>query len=112
MGIVFEHLYSVQDESMSADSPDPLLRCGITEWQGAFGGAVVSLAWDWALRPDGQVFQLRAVQPRTNLKLIDAKGYDVRDALEAPVFWARVEALDWTRMVLEALDPRTAAFRH
>jgi len=113
ISIVFEHLCSVQEGSICADSHSTVgASCGITEWQGSFGCHAISLSWDWKLGPKGEVSLLRDVAPRTNLKIVDAKGYDVADEEAAPHLWARIGGLHWQSAVRDALDPLAITSRH
>ena len=79
--ILFELLYSSQEPDVLADAPycagSRAIDGGMTEWQGQHGLRVVSLAWDWAMWPDGSIKPLTAVAPRSNICLLDAKGYDM-----------------------------------
>ena len=96
--IVLVHLCTVQDPGVLEDTAwekRGLLRAGYTEWQGSFGGRAVSLAWDWVELSDGALHPLPAVPPRSNLRLLDPKGYDLDAAAECGALWARIEALPW-----------------
>jgi hypothetical protein len=111
--IVFEHLYTVQDRLLPINMPaDARLLGGITEWQGAFQNYAVSLAWDWGRRSDGGVEVMQAILPRTNVKLIDSRGYDLMDAEAATPLWALISALPWQGPVLEVLPHLGSASRH
>jgi hypothetical protein len=121
--IVFVHLCTVQDPSVLQDTAwegrGPL-RAGYTEWHGVRNGTAVSLAWDWVELSDGALHAVTTVPPRSNLRLLDPKGYDLAPAAECEALWARIEALPWSdealgglsRMMDSALDPLPAAFGH
>jgi hypothetical protein len=108
MGIAFDHLYTVQDAAVLDDAIAGRIagrRAGFTEWQGVCGRTVVSLAWDWVELSDGFIRPLDSVAPRSNLKLIDARGYDLAADTTAASFWLRINALDWHGSVGKALAP-------
>jgi hypothetical protein len=79
--ILFELLYSSQEPEVLIDARHctggRAIDGGMTEWQGQHGLRVVSLGWDWAMLPDGSIKPLTAVGPRSNICLLDAKGYDM-----------------------------------
>jgi len=104
--IVFEHLCSMEDSAVLEDAVqmygDLSRRAGSTEWEGA-GPQPVSLAWDWVLA-DGELQLLAAVLPRTNVQVIDRKGYDLPEAEAAPHIFHLIESLPWRAKVREALE--------
>lgn len=105
-GLVLSHLYTVDDPAVLADagvSPAAGVRGGYTEWQGTIGGQVVSLAWDWIQLADGALQALPAVSPRTNLRLLDSKGYDSPPAEEADALWEYLARIDWRDHAAAAL---------
>lgn len=83
----------------------PARAAGITEWQGEEQGHPVSLGWDWMELQDGDVRTVMVLAPRTNIRLTDAKGYDVPEASAAPFLWDLIASLSWTqhvsRMILD-----------
>jgi len=108
MGIAFEHLYTIQDAAVLNDAIACRIagrRAGFTEWQGLCGRTVVSLAWDWVELSDGFIRPIDPVAPRSNLKLIDARGYDLAAETAAASLWLRINALDWHGSVGKALAP-------
>lgn len=76
---------------------------GITEWQGLEQGYPISLGWDWMELQDGAVRPVMVIPPRTNIRLIDAKGYDVPEASAAPFLWALIASLPWSGFVSSVL---------
>jgi hypothetical protein len=96
--IVFAHLCTVQDPSVLQDTAwehrGPL-RAGYTEWHGTMNGTAISLAWDWVELSDGALHPVTAVAPRSNLRLLDGKGYDLAPAAECEALWARIAAIAW-----------------
>lgn len=121
--IVLAHLCTVQDPAVLQDTAwedRAALRAGYTEWHGSFGGRAVSLAWDWVELSDGALQPLAGVPPRSNLRLLDAKGYDLDHAAECRALWACIEALPWrdaardgiSHMVDGALEALPVAIGH
>lgn len=83
------------------------VRSGVTEWYGTVGDVAVSLAWDWIQMSDGHVSYFAAVAPRTNLKIIDDKGYDLFGTEEVLALRKLIEILPWHGAVAA-----TGACRH
>lgn len=92
--IVFQHLHTVQDDLVLQDCAGPVRRAGITEWQGLHHGLLVSLGWDWVEMHDG-LWRLDAVPPRSNLRLLDALGYDLPAGEEAAALCVHIDGLAW-----------------
>jgi hypothetical protein len=117
--IVFDHLFTLQDDAVLADCGGAARRAGCTEWQGTCAAGVISLAWDWMELADGDVRELPAVPPRSNLRLVDAKGYDLPGA-ESAALWEVIRRSEWqvavrrgiarlpSPAVFEVAGPRTA----
>jgi hypothetical protein len=72
---------------------------GITEWHGVEQGYPISLGWDWMELQDGDIRPVMVIAPRTNIRLVDAKGYDVSEASAAPFLWALIASLPWQGFV-------------
>ena len=81
----------------------PARDAGITEWSGMHEAHPLSLGWDWVQLGDGAVQPLMIVAPRTNLRLVDPKGYDIGDASGVPFLWEFIATLDWREAVARAL---------
>ena len=83
----------------------PARVAGITEWHGEEQGYPISLGWDWMELQDGDIRPVMVIPPRTNIRLIDGKGYDVSEASAAPFLWALIASLPWSgfvsRMILD-----------
>jgi Domain of unknown function (DUF4902) len=99
------HLTSQLDSSIAV--PDRLLSMasevitGYTEWVGTWGGAQVSLGWDWgSLR--GEIFVLSPAEIRTNIQLVTPDG-----AAESPML-CRMHLARWLE---ESLPWRESAVR-
>lgn len=102
--IVFAHLCTVQDQSVLQDTAwenQRALRAGYTEWHGSRNGTSVSLAWDWIELSDGALYPLTAVAPRTNVRLLDPKGYDLDATAECAALWAHIDGLPWREAACE-----------
>jgi hypothetical protein len=98
-GIEFQHLYTEQDATVLEDAfdlpPSVIWMAGTTEWVGDIRGAVASVGWDWVRLHDGAVHALKLVAPRTNLQVIDPKGYDLSIEDAAAILWSVIAALPW-----------------
>lgn len=95
--IVFEHLCTIHDDAVLADwpgHPGAARRAGYTEWQGRAGRQIVSLAWDWVQLADGGFRRLEYVAPRTNVRVIEPRGYD-RPPQDCGPLWEVIAALAW-----------------
>ena len=101
--LCFEHMCTVEDFGIYKEAVDVyglnVWAAGYTEWKGESQGLVVSLAWDWFARPGENPSVFPVVSPRTNLRLIDTKGYDMADAENNKHLLQIVERLDWRRHV-------------
>lgn len=105
--VVLSHLFTADDPMVLADAKMPEaqgVRAGSTEWQGSFRGQAVSLAWDWLRLADGAMEPLAAVPPRTNVRVIDAKGYDLPADDEVEALWAWIALLEWRPEAQAAMD--------
>jgi len=110
--IEFEHLHSAHDAAVLDDAPmaqgKPTRWAGSTEWQGLGPSPAVSLAWDWVVLADGEVRLLSVVPPRTNVQVIDPKGYDLPESQAIPHILDLIESLPWRTKVLQALEAESA----
>lgn len=104
--LALSHLYTVDEPAVLADAgikQAPGLRGGYTEWQATVEGRVVSLAWDWIQLADGALHAMAAVPPRTNIRLLDSKGYDSAPESESNALWARIAQIEWQPHAAAAL---------
>ncbi len=107
--IVFEHDHTTQDPMVMEDAHEQLgvlpVLAGSTEWSGtAPNGRPTGLSWDWALTQDLQVRLIMRVSPRSNVRLIDSKGYDLPHSQNAQQMFEVVRGIDWQNAVLDALQ--------
>jgi hypothetical protein len=104
--IEFEHLHSAHDDAVLDDAlqahDQHTQWAGSTEWQGQGANPAVSLAWDWVVRADGEVRLPGVVPPRTNVQVIDRKGYDLPQDQAIPHLLNLIESLPWRTKVLQA----------
>jgi hypothetical protein len=77
-------------------------RAGTTEWHGSCQGKAISIAWDWLQLSDGQLRSLALTAPRTNLRVLDKRGYDLV-ADEESLLWRLVQRHQWRAAVASAL---------
>ena len=108
-----QHGLTTQDTAVLGDVHRlrlPGRRAGMTEWEGVCRGCPLSLGWDWAELEDGHIRPLTLVAPRTNIMLIDDRGYDMPDESSAALLWAFIATLAWQQPVARALaeDPSIA----
>ncbi len=105
--IEFEHIRSAHDDAVLDDALQAHGRqtrwAGSTEWQCQDGAAALSLAWDWVVQADGEMRLLHVVAPRTNVQVIDPKGYDLPQDEAIPHLLDLIESLPWRTKVLQAL---------
>lgn len=100
-GIDFKHLDTCRRpmQGESADASQQKGRAGTTEWCGSVGEMQVSLAWDWLACADGSIQLSTAVPPRTNMRFIDHKGYELTDHEEHAAFQEIIETIPWRTTV-------------
>lgn len=95
-GLRIRHLTSEVDPSIAV--PERLLGfapeviTGYTEWVGTFGGAQVSLGWDWGSFR-GDIFLLSPAEIRTNIQLVAEDG-----SAESPML-CRMHLARWLESV-------------
>ena len=102
-----QHSVSVQDTAVLVDVHRLGLagrRAGFTEWESLYQGSLLSLGWDWAELEQGDLRAITLVAPRTNIKLIDIKGYDMADECATACLWAFIATLSWQRPVAQSLS--------
>lgn len=87
----------------------PARRAGITEWEGLGEGHPLSLGWDWMELEDGQVRPVTSVGPRTNIMVIDGKGYDLPQPASAACLWALIATLPWQHAIAESFEDQKRA---
>jgi len=116
LGIVqLQHSFTEFDPGVLEDARQlgiPARGAGITEWAGFHERHPLSLGWDWVELADGAIRPVMVIAPRTNLRLLDAKGYDMPDAAAVPFLWEFIASLGWRPAVSEALaggSPATKA---
>lgn len=98
--LALTHLCTVMDPSVLEDAHALQPRCaGWTEWTADHQGRAVSLAWDWVELADGAIQALPRVPPRTNLQVVDGKGYDLTGKAHEQALMARLAALRWSSAV-------------
>jgi hypothetical protein len=107
--IVFEHDHTTQDPMVMQDAIEqfgtlPMLA-GSTEWSGiAPDGKPTGICWDWAITQDLQVRMVLRVSPRSNVRLIDSKGYDLPLSQNAQQMFEVVRSIPWQNSILDALQ--------
>lgn len=107
LGLPLQHLHTEEDPSVLADAAAALgsraAGAGFTEWAGQdAAGRSFSIGWDWALS-NGHLCMLGTVPPRSNVMLLDEKGYDLPQGESQRRLTALINELPWKRVVLQAL---------
>lgn len=102
------HAHSGRDDTVLAPasayaSPDQGLQGGFTEWEGLYGGAALTLGWDWVMHNDGYICALREVSPRTNLLVLLTGGYDPSPQESERALWAYIDTLPWQKQVIQGI---------
>ncbi len=94
-----QHYFSEDDADVLADARADLgsgiLRAGMVEWQGECSGQIVSIGWDWALLAQGDIAPVLNAGPRSNLQLLDPKGYDLQGPRHDQALWGLICQLPW-----------------
>jgi hypothetical protein len=96
-----EHNFSFLDDLVQADAPEASPAAGCTEWIGTFQGKTITVGWDWYLDTDVEVTLLRAVPPRSNICVIDEKGYDLDDSESTDLLFDFLNSRFWHAPVKE-----------
>lgn len=105
--IPFQHICTVRDPAPRdghALHARGTKRTGYTEWQAAWQGKVLSLGWDWIEHGPRCVLRSDSVAPRSNLRLVDARGYDFRPDDEIHYLCHRIDTLPWRPAVAGARE--------
>lgn len=109
-GLVLSHLATTEANDILDDARAcgfAAGRAGTTEWHGTCQGKVISIAWDWLQLSDGQLRSLALTAPRTNLRVLDKRGYDL-EADEEALLWSLVQRHQWRAAVAHALHGEVA----
>lgn len=103
-GIPLSHLASYLDPAVARDSLgenwSATCLSGSTEWQAAYSGRAVSLAWDWVVANDGALILSHVVSPRTNIVLVDQRGRPLSYQSSAVFLTSYIESIEWRASVL------------
>jgi|SRR5947207_2330294 len=100
----FKHVMSARDEDVLTELLEccvPVSLAGWTEWVSTTE-PVVSLSWDWCVEPNSQRL-LRIEDVRSNLMLVDRRGYDVGMSRTARIVGMWLAVFDWQAIVREAV---------
>lgn len=100
----FIHNFSFLDDQVHSEAPKFSPAAGCTEWIGKFGSASISVGWDWYLDAHHQIQLLRAVAPRSNLCVIDPKGYDLEDEPATQLLFDFLKANFWHQTVRQVCN--------
>lgn len=111
-GLVLTHLDSGGNAQQLPDAGTTDRNChrtGWTEWHGQVDGKPSSLAWDWVEVAPGCLQVDRTVPPRTNMHVIDAKGYDLGLEVSDQALFGWIDGFPWQDAVAGALAAAFAA---
>lgn len=103
--IRFEHLFSYRDPALLAELLAlgmPARLAGFTEWTSVSTPAV-SLAWGWYVASRSRAVLLAPDGVRSNLMLIDARGYDLGPKRTSELLHAWLHSLPWRSDVAVAI---------
>ncbi|MES2951739.1 MAG: DUF4902 domain-containing protein [Pseudomonadota bacterium] len=95
------HLYSEVTGKAYGKQP-----AGITEWTGIHGQGLLSIAWDWIFLNDGLFSVPRDSVIRTNVMLVDGKGYDIDPTATDRACAAKIATLNWQNKLQQMLQKR------
>lgn len=103
------HLYSeLLDTTSDVNSPR---NKGFTEWCGTHHGLNVSFSWDWTRLDDGTMSENFDYPLRTNLMLVNDKGYDIGRMETDTVVMGFIKQYPWKEVVSLALNDRGHEFK-
>ena len=97
--LAWSHLDTSSDDEHAITQERRGASGGLTEWSAAFRGRTLTLGWDWILCDDGQLLAGTMVAPRTNIRVLDALGYDADPQTNDASLWAIVNAMAWQPQV-------------
>jgi Domain of unknown function (DUF4902) len=103
----FVHVTSACDKSLLAEllaNAVPARAAGYTEWISKTT-PFVSLGWDWYRDDVSRRCLLISNDVRSNIMLVDARGYDLGMHRTAHFVASWLGVLDWQAVVLEASFP-------
>ena len=99
----WEHLFTTIDGVVLNDAPANALIAGSTEWAAPFMNRKVSIGWDWYCTDFASApVLLTAVRPRSNVMLLDAKGYDQSDDVASGMIFQCLAADFWHADVMNS----------
>ncbi len=96
-----EKLEWVSLETYALQTLDARLKSGGTEWQCECDGVVLSMAWDWIQREDGEVEVDTDAGIRTNILARDQNGYDLSVADTQNFLLLTTQRLNWVCQTFE-----------
>ena len=68
---------------------------GVTEWIGVHGQNMLTIAWDWLILNDGLFSMPSNTVIRTNIMLVDGRGYDTDPVTTDRAFALKIASLGW-----------------
>lgn len=80
----------------------PALAAGFSEWISTTA-PVVSLGWGWFIHSASKRLLLAPDIVRSNVMLVDARGYDLGQKLTSSLCWSWLTAYNWQEAVADAM---------
>lgn len=110
--LLWQHSLSYVDDEVLRHCNIPALamsQClaGGTEWISVFENKLISLGWDWIRSHDGSFSLVIANAPRSNLCLIDEKGYDMSPTETDERLTGFLSTFNWQECVSQAISAGT-----
>jgi hypothetical protein len=99
----WKHLFTTIDSVVLNDAPENALVAGSTEWTAHFLTRKVSIGWDWYCTDfSAAPVLLTTVRPRSNVMLLDGKGYDQSDDVASEMIFQCLASDFWHADVMNS----------
>jgi hypothetical protein len=101
----FEHLFSDSDADFLQELREqtvPARSAGFSEWKSNTNPAI-SLGWGWFIHSESERLMLAPDGVRSNVMLIDARGYDLGPGQTSNLFCSWLDTFEWEVAVSVAL---------
>jgi hypothetical protein len=109
--LTFVHLFSESDAGFLHELQSqtvPAIAAGFSEWK-TMTDPVISIGWGWFIHEDSERMLLAPDGVRSNVMLIDARGYDLGSQRTSTLFGTWLSSFEWqsevTMALTEAITP-------